>query len=57
MLLRSEVNKGGLEQLYEILLESSAEQILVVMRLVLRASEAGRPVLFFCKVLLPWYYL
>lgn len=47
---RREVNKGGLRQLYEILLESSAEQILLAMRVVLRASEAGRPVMFFCKV-------
>ena len=45
-----EVNKGGLGQLYEILLESSAVQILLVLKVVLRASEAGRPVLFFCKV-------
>lgn len=45
-----EVNRGGLGLLYEILLESSSKQILMVMKVVLQASEAGRPVLFFCKI-------
>ena len=47
---RREVNRGGLGLLYEILLESSSQQILMVMKVVLQASEAGRPVLFFCKI-------
>lgn len=50
LFVRRVVNKGGLGQLYEILLESSSQQILTVMKVVLHATESGRPVLFFCKI-------
>ena len=45
-----EVNHGGLAQLYEILLESATMQIAAALRLVLKAAEADRTALLFCKV-------
>ena len=45
-----EVNHGGLAQLYEILLDSATEQITAALRLVLKAAEADRTALLFCKV-------
>jgi len=47
------VNHGGLAQLYEILLDSATEQITAALRLVLKAAEADRTALLFCKVRRP----
>jgi len=43
------VNAGGLEGLYEILLDSAKPEWVASLQRVLTAAERGRPVLFFCK--------
>jgi protein tyrosine/serine phosphatase len=45
---RSEINRGGLEMMYEIMFESSQREIGHVLQLVLDAAEAERPLLFYC---------
>lgn len=44
-----EVNKGGLEGLYQVLLEDSAKEFVAALRHIRKSAEASRPVLFFCK--------
>jgi hypothetical protein len=43
------VNAGGLECLYEIILEEAGPEIAASCHAVLVSLERGRPVLFFCK--------
>lgn len=49
-LVLSEVNRGGLPLLYEIVLESATNQLCTVLRIITRSAERGQPVLFFCKL-------
>jgi hypothetical protein len=44
-----QVNAGGLEGLYELLLDSARPEWVAALQRVLVAAERGRPVLFFCK--------
>mmetsp|Transcript_13790 Transcript_13790/g.41632 ORF Transcript_13790/g.41632 Transcript_13790/m.41632 type:complete len:434 (+) Transcript_13790:648-1949(+) len=46
----SEVNRGGLPLLYEILLESAGTQLHTVLKIITRAAERGQPSLFYCKL-------
>eukprot|EP00879_Flechtneria_rotunda_P007267 GHRR01007624.1.p1 GENE.GHRR01007624.1~~GHRR01007624.1.p1 ORF type:complete len:314 (+),score=78.04 GHRR01007624.1:841-1782(+) len=44
-----EVNQGGLEMLYRILLEDSPGEWVAALRHIRASAEQGRPVLFFCR--------
>ncbi len=44
-----EVNAGGLEGLYEILLDTAKPEWVASLQRMLVAAEQGKPVLFFCK--------
>jgi protein tyrosine/serine phosphatase len=44
-----EVNRGGLEGLYRILLDDSSQELVAVLRHIKASVASERPVLFFCK--------
>uniref|UniRef100_A0A383V676 Tyrosine specific protein phosphatases domain-containing protein n=1 Tax=Tetradesmus obliquus TaxID=3088 RepID=A0A383V676_TETOB len=44
-----QVNEGGLEGLYRVLLSDSAEWFVAALRHIKTSAASGRPVLFFCK--------
>ncbi|GBF91640.1 hypothetical protein Rsub_03944 [Raphidocelis subcapitata] len=44
-----EVNAGGLEGLYEILLDSAKPEWVASLQRILLAAERGRPLCFYCK--------
>ena len=44
-----EVNEGGLQLLYKIILDSAKPELCSVMNIVMAALQEGRPLLFFCK--------
>ncbi len=44
------VNDGGLEMLYEIMLETSQPEVAAVLKIITKALEHQQPVMFFCKV-------
>jgi len=48
-LFLDEINKGGLELLYEIILETSQPEILETLKLITTTAETGNGVLFYCK--------
>lgn len=43
------VNEGGLQMLYEILLDYAKPEFAAAMDRILAAAEAQRPMLLFCK--------
>ncbi|KAK9851903.1 hypothetical protein WJX84_007064 [Apatococcus fuscideae] len=49
-LIIQEINKGGLPQLYEVMLETAKPEIKCAMEVVTAAAEAGEVVMFFCKL-------
>jgi len=45
-----EINAGGLKMLYELIIDTSAAELVGALNVVLKGVEAGQPVVFFCKL-------
>lgn len=49
-IIMTEINRGGLPMLYEIILEIAGPEIKCALEVITEAAEAGEPLLFFCRV-------